>query len=99
MSLLVSLGLSSEDGALTEAGRAFDDAWWVYREQATADSLWQGALMRQPETQALLQALHGREPVAVEGAVHVLARHGMADAAEPQAVRRFLQTLNAAGIV
>ena len=52
-----------------------------------------------PATQALMQGLHGRGPVAFTGAHHLLARHRMASASDPSPVRALLNVLNAAGVV
>jgi len=97
--LLERLGLAERAGVLTDDGRTFDDSWWVYGDQEIGKALFRDALMAQPETQVVVQALHGRGPISVEGVVHLLSRHGIADPDDPSAVRRFLETLNRAEIV
>jgi hypothetical protein len=60
--------------------------------------IWQDALLGLPETQALMQGLHGRGPIRVAGAHHFMARHGFVGLDDLTAVRGLAQTLNAAGI-
>jgi hypothetical protein len=84
---------------LTDEARTFEDAHWIYDDAATAKTIWADALMALPVTQALMQGLHGRNPVSFAGAHHLLARHGFARPDDASSVRQLLQTLNAAGIV
>lgn len=98
LELLTELGLIGPKG-LTERGRAFEDAYWIYDEEQTARQIWQDALMGLPATQALMQGLHGRGPVRFAGAHHFLARHKIVSPQDETGVRMFFQTLNAAGIV
>jgi hypothetical protein len=95
--LLASLGLLGPRG-LTDAGRGFDDVYWIYNNEQTARMIWHDALLGLPETQALMQGLHGRGPVRMAGAHHFMARHGFVGAGDMTAVRGLAQTLNAAGI-
>jgi hypothetical protein len=84
---------------LTPPGEAFDEAWSVYGERRTAQGLLYDAVLALGPTQSLVQALHGRGNVAVAGALHLLAKHNLADADDVTAFRGFLQTLNDLGIV
>lgn len=95
--LLAALGLLSPQG-LTDTARTFEDAFWVYGDRETARAIWADALLALPETQALMQGLHGRGPVRVSGAHHFMARHGFVGHEDVTAVRALAQTLNAAGI-
>lgn len=97
--LLESLGLLKSDRTLNADGRAFDDAWWVYDDKPTAEAIMRKALLALPETQTILQSLHGKGKVPAKGVVHYLARHGMIDAGEDKAVRVFLGLLGKSGIV
>lgn len=97
--LLFRLGLLAPEGGLADTCRAFEDARWVYDDRPAARAIWQDALKGLPATQALMQGLHGRGPVAFAGAHHFLARHGFARPDGTSAVRAFLQTLNSADIV
>jgi hypothetical protein len=109
-SLLDSLGFAKqlipEDIAAPVAGvemlprgEAFDEAWSVLGQRETALALFREAMLELPATQALIQALHGRGNVAVGGALHLLAKHKLADADDVTEFRGFLQTLNDVGIV
>jgi hypothetical protein len=71
----------------------------VYDEAEQVRELHRDSLLALPATQALMQGLHGRGAVSVSGALHFLARHGMASVEEPAPLRGFLQVLNGAGIV
>jgi hypothetical protein len=84
---------------LTDEGRAFDDAANVYDDEPEARRLLRDAYLRTPATQALMQGLHGRGAVSVYGALHLLARHGLADAANVSEFRAMLSILNAMGVV
>lgn len=84
---------------LTASGHAFDDAWTVYRNRAEAERLLREAYLQLPPTSALMQGLHGRKAVPVDGALHLLARHRLADAEDPTSFRAYLQALNDNGIV
>lgn len=84
---------------LTSEGHAFDDAANVYGDQVEAQQLLREAYLRTPATQALMQGLHGRGSVPVEGALHLLARHGLADSQLPSKFRAMLSVLNAIGVV
>lgn len=88
-----------EDGQLAGAGEAFEEAAWVYDDEATAARLFREALLGLPATQALLQGLHGRGPVSFAGTHHFMARHGLADRDDQTKLRAFLVVLNAASIV
>ncbi len=96
--VLDALGFT-EDRQLTGTGKAFEEAVWVYDDQATAARLFRDALLGLPATQALLQGLHGRGPVLFPGTHHFMARHGLADRDDQTKLRAFLVVLNAAGIV
>lgn len=96
--MLDALGLT-EEGQLTAAGKAFEDAAWVYDDDATAARLFRDALLGLPATQALLQGLHGRGPVSFAGTHHFMARHDLAERDDQSTLRAFLVALNAAGIV
>lgn len=107
--LLVRLGFATKtptnmpvapwEFKLTEVGHAFDDAANVYNDKAEATRLFREAYLGMPVTQALMQGLHGRGSVPVTGALHMLARHGLADADNTSAFRTLLATLNSMGIV
>jgi hypothetical protein len=113
VSLLVSLGFAKRKhgpgmgglfGApapleITDAGLAFDDAANVYYKKDEARRLLREAYMRLPVTQALIQGLHGRGPIPVDGALYLLARHGLAHASRPREFRAMLGALNAMGVV
>jgi hypothetical protein len=91
---------SFDNGAyLTERGGAFYDDWHVYRNRQQALELIRAGLLEVPATAALMQGLHGRGPVAVEGALLMMARHGLAKDDELTTFRAFLQALNDAKIV
>jgi hypothetical protein len=91
--------LTAADGTLTDAARAFEDAFWIYDDEPTARVIWRDALIGVPVTQALMQGLHGRGAVRFTGAHHLLARHRFASVSDHTAVRAALQILNSAGIV
>lgn len=55
--------------------------------------------MRQPIAQALVQGLHGRGNISFDGALHFLARHGLASLDDPTPIRALLLIFNNAGIV
>jgi hypothetical protein len=97
--LLEKLGFLLADKSLNADGRAFDDAWWVYGDKGAAEPFMQKALLQLPETQTILQSLHGRGQVPAAGVVYYLARHGLADSNDGKPVRVFLGILRAAGIV
>jgi hypothetical protein len=84
---------------LTDAGRAFDDAANVYGNTVEAERLFREAYLRMPVTQAIMQGIHGRRSVPVTGALHLLARHKLADADNISAFRQMLTVLNWLGIV
>lgn len=84
---------------MTDTCRTFEDAYWIYDDEPTARTIWQDALLGLPAVQAVMQGLHGRGPVRVAGAHHILARHRFVASPDVAAVRTFLQTLNAAEIV
>jgi hypothetical protein len=96
--LLRALGLLGPTG-LTDAARTFEDAYWIYDDEPAARTIWQDSLLGLAATQALMQGLHGRGPIRFAGALHLLARHGIANSTDAGTLRAFLQTLNAAGIV
>jgi hypothetical protein len=87
------------DDALNAEGRAFEEAWWVYREYDAAKVVMKVALLQIPVVQALAQSLHGRGPVPVDGVVHYLASHAYVAPDETKAVRALLTVLGSAGIV
>jgi hypothetical protein len=99
LELLAELGLLKADGKLNADGRTFDDAWWVYGDKEAAEAVMHKALLSLPETQTILQSLHGRGQVPAAGVVHYLARHQLANADDAKAVRVFLAILGKAGIV
>jgi hypothetical protein len=99
LALLKELGLLKADESLNADGRAFDDAWWVYDDKAAAESIMQKALLTLPETQTILQSLHGKGKVPAERVVHYLARHGQVHSNDAKAVRVLLGILGRAGIV
>lgn len=84
---------------LTEEGHAFDDSANVYDDREEARRLLREAYLRTPATQALMQGLHGRGTVSVAGALHLLARHRLADANDISGFRGMLTVLNAMGVV
>lgn len=92
------LGAGGES-KLTERGDAFDRAWTVYKDRETAEQLLRDAYMDLPATNALMQGIHGRPSVPVDGALHLLARHQLANADDPTTFRGFLQELNDLGVV
>lgn len=57
------------------------------------------ALLRQPITQALIQGLHGRGSISLDGALHFLASHRLAQVDAASSIRSFFTVLNEAGIV
>jgi len=100
--LLAALGFGEPSGdsfALTRKGAEFDDAWTVYRNEDAARALLRSSLVDLPPTQALIQGLHGRGSVALEGALHLLARLGHAEPDDVTAFRGFLKMLNEFAIV
>lgn len=84
---------------LTKRGSAFDTAWSVYRDRDEAERILREAYLEQPSTAALMQGLHGKGAVPVDGALHLLTRHGLADVREPTWFRAFLQVLNDLDII
>ncbi len=102
---LEQLGLAREGRSpgyvteLTERGVAFYDAWHVYGDPDDAINLLREAFLELPVTQALMQGLHGRASVPVEGALNLMARHGLVDTREPTGFRVFLQVLNDVSIL
>jgi hypothetical protein len=99
LDLLDSLGLLRANGDLSADGRTFDDAWWVYNDKPAAEAIMRKSLLNLPETQTILQSLHGRGKVPAKGVVHYLARHGLIDPNDAKPVRVFLTLLGKAGIV
>jgi hypothetical protein len=102
LELLVALEFAqpSDNGfALTAKGAAFEDAWIVYRNKDAARELLRTSLVDLPPTQALIQGLHGRGSVPVDGALHLLARLQHADPDNAAVFRVFLKMLNDFGIV
>jgi hypothetical protein len=97
--ILSELGLLKADDSLNAEGRAFEEAWWVYKEYEAAEVVMKAALLRIPAVQALAQSLHGRGPVPVDGVVHYLASHAYVAPDETKAVRALLTVLGSAGIV
>jgi hypothetical protein len=84
---------------LTERGMAFDDAVNIYGDRDQGAAILRDAYLGLPATQVLMQGLHGRGPVRVEGALHLLVRHDIALPGEETRLRRFLQVLNDLDIV
>ena len=84
---------------LTNEGHAFDDAANVYGDDAEAQRMLREAYLRMPVTQALMQGLHGRGAVPVDGALHLLSRHALANPQEPSKFRTMLSVLNAMDVV
>ena len=84
---------------LTDVGDRFDEAWTVFGDRGAAEALLRDAFLALPQTEALVQGLHGRQPVRVDGALHLLARHAMADPSAVSEFRAFLQRLNDMGVV
>lgn len=80
--------------ALTDPGDAFDEAWTVFGDRDAAQAILRDGYLALPQTEALVQGLHGRQPVKVDGALHLLARHRLADPAQVTEFRAFLQRLN-----
>lgn len=80
--------------ALTERGNAFDEAWSVFGNRDAAQAILRDAYLALPQTEALVQGLHGRQPVKVDGALHLLARHRLADPSQVTGFRVYLQRLN-----
>jgi hypothetical protein len=99
LGLLRLFNLADANGELTDWGRAFENAWWVYSNQDEAKVVFKAGLLRQPETSALMQVLNGRGAVPVAGVAHHLARHSLSDSEDEQEVRRFLEMLNGFEIV
>lgn len=97
--LLVRLGFVTAAGVITEDGRRFEEAYWIVDDANGARSIWRDALLRLPETQALMQVLHGRGAVRVVGAHYSMARHGFVGVGDVAQTRAFLQILNNGGIV
>lgn len=84
---------------LTDAGRKFDDAANVYGDKDEAGRLYREAYLALPVVQALMQGLHGRKAVPVTGALHMLARHELADPDNASAFRTLLTNLNGIDVV
>lgn len=84
---------------LTDEGEAFDTAWTIHRQAQPAVEAMTRGYGALPETSALIQGLHGRKPVPVDGALHLLARHGLASPDDVTGFRQFLGVLNDLGIV
>jgi hypothetical protein len=88
-----------ENGDLTAAGRAYEEASLIYNDLEAAATLFRDALLGLAETQALLQGIQGRGPVSFAGAHHLMARHGLIDRGDATSFRSYLSVLNGAGIV
>ncbi|MBW8060583.1 MAG: hypothetical protein FVQ78_09780 [Solirubrobacterales bacterium] len=99
LDVLGSLGLLLADRKLNAEGRAFEAAWCVYDDKESAEAVMQKGLLQLPETQTILQSLHGRGNVPVAGVVHYLASHKIAGPDDATPVRAFLTILRAAEIV
>ena len=84
---------------LTDEGRAFDDAANVYSNTAEGIALLREAYLVMPAVQALMQGLHGRGAIPVDGALHMLARHKLFDATKGAAFGSLLWTLNELRVV
>jgi hypothetical protein len=84
---------------LTARGVAFYDAWHVYGDRDTATDLLREAFLELPVTQALMQGLHGRGSVPVEGALNLMARYELADPSDPTQFRTLLQALNDVDVI
>jgi hypothetical protein len=97
--MLRTLGFLTARDEPNAAARRLYDAAWVYDEGDQVAILHRDALLTLPATQALMQGLHGRGAVSLSGALHFMARHGMADVDQPGPLRGFLAVLNQAGIV
>jgi hypothetical protein len=96
--LLEILGLL-DGGSLTVEARDVYEAAFVYANDDATRAACRAVLTRQPITQALLQTLSGRPPMAFDGVLHLLALHHLASVDEPSVLRRFLATLNELGLV
>jgi hypothetical protein len=92
------LGLLEGDDANADAIASYE-SYFVFGEPDRAEEVHRDALLRQPVTQALIQGLHGRGTVELDGALHFLARHHLARLDEATAVRTLLTILNKAGVV
>ena len=101
--LLLGLGFGRilDDGQfeLTEMGQAFDDAVNAYSNMGEATILLRDAYLTVPAVQALTQALHGRGPVSVAGALHVVARLKLFDPKKTSDFGSLLWTLNELRVV
>lgn len=96
--VLTALGFI-EARALTVVGKMFEEAVWVYGDEAAAAHLFRDALLGLPATQALLQGLHGRGAVSFDGTHHFMARHGLARREDQTTLRGFLAVLNTSRIL
>lgn len=99
---LSELGLASGNYTsleLTPRGDQLYEAWHGYREREVGEGILRDAFQELGVTQALMQGLHGRKPVPVEGVLALLARHRLADSEDPTWFRAYLQNLNDLRIV
>jgi hypothetical protein len=102
---LKAIGFATGGGSLGEKvelsarGEQFDEAWNVYGQKNVAVSLLREGLLELATTQALVQALHGRGDVSFGGALHVLAKLGLADPDASDWFRQLLLTLDEFEIV
>lgn len=99
VSELQRLGFADDSGHLTERGDAFDRSWNIHRDRESAEDLLRQAYLALPETGALMQGIHGHPYLHVSGALHLLARHGLADPDDWTPFRAYLKALNDLGIV
>jgi len=98
--LLVNLGLASpETKQLNSLGKAVEEAYWIHNRPEDAKGIISRAFLGLPASQALVQGLHGKGPIPIEGALYLLERHGLASSEDLTMLRGFLSTLNRLGIV
>jgi hypothetical protein len=93
--LLASIDLAdAKSGTLTAAGRVIEDAYWVDHDPERALDTIRLALIKLPSVQVLVQSLHAKGNVPIEGALHILMKHGLAQGEELSQLRAMLDMLN-----
>lgn len=88
------------EGLLTERGEAIEDAYFIREEPDEGFELLSDVYRKLPLVEALIQGLHGRGAVSVDGVLHFLKRHRFAaPSQEVSALRSVLRRLNDLGLV
>jgi hypothetical protein len=93
--LLASIDLAdAKSGTLSAAGRVVEDAYWIDHDPERALDTIRISLIKLPPVQVLVQSLHAKGNVPVEGALHILMKHGLATTEDLSPLRAMLDMLN-----